>query len=242
MTQFLKVVDQIIDDYVDELYNGDVQILIVKNASDRDIHKFGELEHQDLYGEKEVPIGTDDKSIDHVWQEVDMMWHSDRAYLSDVHPFCGLYCSAADEGSSPTYFCNNITGWKNLDKDLQERIKSEGPVQFTVKNYFEKTTYPHDFRTPVWERAFKIKSKTEHELYKNDKFGEYIFFSEAYAKSKYADEITEKLFNNKENLYTHIWEPGDLVVWNNFTTTHRRDHTPSNVRRRLMRYAFHRSA
>ena len=238
MTIFTKEVYEIKKEYIDELYNGDVQILIIRNSNKEDVKKFGELENQDLYHKKEVPIGTDGNDEDYVWQEEDMLWHNDRAYLQDVHPFCGLYCITADEGSSPTYFCNSIESWKNLDSNLKNKIKEEGEVNFSVRNYFDRTNYPHDFRTPVYRRAFLMKSKAKHSMYRNDKFGEYIFFSPGYTSSENLEEIEKNIYKD-EFIYTHNWKPNDLIVWNNFTTSHKRDHTPSHVDRRLLRYAFH---
>lgn len=233
---FTKTVNDLND--LKDFYNGKIQVLIIKNSNENTIKSIGKLENQDLYGKKEVPIGTDDKSQDHVWQEEDMMWHNDRAYLSDIHKFVGLYCKEAEEGSSPTYFCDSIRAWTTLDDGLKKKVKEEGPVEFSVRNYFDRSTYPHDFKTPVYKRAFLMKSRTNRAVYQNDKFGEYLFFSPAYAGTKYLDELY-KIYDDTDNIHTHNWEAGDLVVWNNMTVSHKRDHTPSHIRRRLVRYAFH---
>ena len=221
---------------INDLYDGRVQVFIIKNAVKEDVQKFGELEIQDLYLKKEVPIGQDES--DHVLQEYDMMWHSDRAYNAVPHTFGGLYCVDYEEGASPTYFHDNIKGWQELPKDLQEKVKSEGPVFHSIRTYFDRADYPHNFRSKAYERHFKMNAKGNHSLYYNDKFGEYIFFSEGYANTKYLDELKEHMFKS-HNCYTHNWEVGDLVVWNNYTTAHRRDHTEPHVKRKLIRYAFH---
>lgn len=224
--------------WIRDFYNGKIQVLIIKNANEELIRYIGELEEQDLYGKKEVPIGTDNKKEDHVWQEEDMMWHNDRAYLDSIHPFVGLYCKQADEGSSPTYFCDSITAWKKLDDELKQKVIDEGSVEFSVRNYFERSKYPHDFRSEVYKRAFLMKSRSKQSIYRNDQFGEYLFFSPAYAGTDYYEELN-KIFEDEENIHVHNWSAGDLVIWNNMTVSHKRDHTPSHVKRRLMRYAFH---
>ena len=55
---------------------------------------------------------------------------------------------------------------------------------------------------------------------------------------EYLDELYQ-IYDDSNNIHTHNWEAGDLVVWNNMTVSHKRDHTPSHIRRRLVRYAFH---
>jgi len=238
MEAIKKTIYKITDQDINDLYSGNVHLLIVKNASETDIEKFGDLENQDLYGKKRVPVGTDDaKTEEHVWQTYEMLWHSDRAYLPDVHPFVGLYCKVADIGSSPTYFCDNFKAWQNLSDNLKAKIKEENPVHFSIRTYFERTTYPHTFRSAAYERLFKIKSKAYHNLYRNDIWGEYLFYSQGYAKTKYFEELNEEAFID-ENCFSHIWEPGDLLVFNNLTYSHRRDNTDEKIRRRLMRYAF----
>jgi len=237
MTEFIKVISDLNQSYIDELYDGSTQVLIVKNASKEDIHQFGELEMQDLYLKTEVPIGHNIDN-DHVMQEYDMRWHSDRAYDQVPHTFVGLYCEHANKGSSPTYFHDNISGWKSIPDDLKQKIKDEGPVFHSIKTYFERAEYPHDFRSKAYERHFKMHAKGWHELYKNDKFGEYLFFSEGYANTKYLDEIKNN-FYLEDNIHIHNWQPGDLVCWNNYTVSHKRDHTPPEVKRTLYRYAFH---
>jgi len=236
---FAKTVDEILPEDIDEFYKGNIDILIIKNANEGTIKDIGILEEQDLYGKKEVPIGTDDKKEDHVWQEEDMMWHNDRAYLSDIHPFVGLYCKEAEEGSSPTYFCDAKKAWSKLPSELKKKVKDEGEVEFSVRNYFDRSAYPHDFRSEVYKRAFLMKSKTKTNIYRNDQFGEYVFFSPAYANTKYFDELNQ-IFEDQDNIYVHNWQPNELVIWNNLTVPHKRDHTPSHVKRRLVRYAFSR--
>ena len=243
---FTKTIDKKVSDgwninySIEQFYKGNIDVLIIKNADENMIHQIGTLEEQDLYGKTEVPIGTDNKDEDHVWQEEDMMWHNDRAYLDDIHPFVGLYCKEAEEGSSPTYFCDAKKAWKKLDEKLQDKIKEEGPVEFSVKNYFERSAYPHDFRSEVYKRAFLMKSKTKQSIYRKDRFGEYVFFSPAYANTKYFDELNQ-IFEDQDNIYVHDWKPNQLVIWNNMTVPHKRDHTPSHIKRRLIRYAFHSS-
>ena len=59
------------------------------------------------------------------------------------------------------------------------------------------------------------------------------------SNTKYFDELNQ-IFEDQDNIYVHNWQPNELVIWNNLTVPHKRDHTPSHVKRRLVRYAFSR--
>ena len=222
---------------IEDLYNGKVDILVYKNAKEDLIEELGQLEKQDLHGTFKVPVGANNEERVALRQEDHLMWHNDRMYLKDVHPFVGLYCREAEEGSSGTMFCDMKKAWASLPQDLQEKVKAEGDVEFSLRNYFDRARYPYDLEKSSHARLLRLKSKCMNNIYRNDKFGEYAFFSPVYTSSEYLEELTSLLFK-PEFCWTHNWEAGDLVLWNNLTLSHRRDGTPRSVRRNLVRYAF----
>ena len=222
---------------IQDLYDGKVDYLIIKNATEDTIEELGQLQKQDLHGTFKVPVGANNEERVALRQEDHLMWHNDRMYFKDVHPFVGLYCREAEEGSSGTMFCDMKRAWASLPQDLQEKVKAEGEVEFSLRNYFDRARYPYDLEKSSHARLLRLKSKCMNTIYRSDKFGEYAFFSPVYTSSEYLDELSELLFK-PEFCFTHQWEAGDLVVWNNLTLSHRRDGTPRNVRRNLVRYAF----
>ena len=53
-----------------------------------------------------------------------------------------------------------------------------------------------------------------------------------------SDSLLEELFAITEDpaiVYAHIWQPGDLVIWDNRCITHARTDFPANERRLLHR-------
>ena len=134
MTEFVKRVNELKDENIAELFSGEISILLIENADQEVIHKFGELEAQDLYGKKTVPIGTNTPEDPHVWSTADMMWHQDRAYSDDVHPFVGLYCEAFDDGSSPTYFCDMKKAYQNWICVLDRLLKRSSSISDSTES------------------------------------------------------------------------------------------------------------
>lgn len=159
-------------------------------------------------------------------------------YFTDVHPYVGLRCRIVEKGASPTYFCDMKAAWAGLPEDLKEKVKEEGIVDYSLKNFFDRARYPYDVQKPSELRYLRMTRKCKGSIYRNDKFGEYAYFSPLYTSSKYYDELCELLFQDKY-IYEHEWNTGDLAIWNNITLSHMRKGTPRTIVRNLVRYAFH---
>lgn len=222
--------------HVEKLYDGSIGVLIIKNSKPEDIEFFGELLPQDMYSTKVIPIGTTNKEEEHVWSTTEMLWHQDRAYNKDVHPFVGLYCIAADEGASGTYFCDMQAVYRDSSDELKNKCDDVIAVNEVAK-YFRQAEYPHTFRNKVWERAYKAKAKAEHKLVQEDKHGKFYFYSEAYTIVEFEDELKSISYQDKY-IYKHTWSPTDLVVYNNYKVAHKRDYTAPEVDRRHLRFAL----
>lgn len=236
---FFLEVEEVTDEIISQLYDGDIGILLIRDCDSDLVSKFGELLPQDLYSSTVVPIGTKDKNKDHVWSTTEMLWHQDRAYSSSVHPFVGLYCIAADDGSSPTYFLDMQKAYSLSSNELKE--KAEGEIcSNEVSKYFRQIEYPHDFRTPAHERAYRMKAKAKHPLVQSDKYGKYYFYSPAYTITDLEHELIKECIKD-EYIHIHNWSPRDLLVYNNQKTLHKRDNTSADIDRRHLRFAIGRS-
>ena len=234
--RFVEEINEVTDEVIDQLYEGDIGILILRDVDQDIVERFGELLPQDLYSNKVVPVGTNDKSQDHVWSTTEMLWHQDRAYNKSVHPFVGLYCIAADTGSSPTYFLDMQRAYHNSSEELKQKT-DQVVCSNEVSKYFKQKEYPHHFRTPAWERAYRMKARAEHPLVQSDKHGKYYFYSPAYTVTDYEQELKQECIKD-EYTFVHHWSPRDLLVYNNLKTLHKRDDTAANVDRRHLRFAI----
>jgi len=53
-----------------------------------------------------------------------------------------------------------------------------------------------------------------------------------------SDALLERLFDHQEQerfLYRHVWQPGDLLLWDNRSTLHARSDFDASERRRMRR-------
>ena len=231
----LKKVDQ---ETKKKFYAGEIDLLILEDTNTITIDDFGELEAQDLYGTLAVPIGAHSEQKVALRQEEDQLWHNDRMYFKDIHPYVGLRCNEVDKGASPTYFCDMHAAWDSLPEDLKQNVRDEGEVDFTLANFFKRARYPYDVQKPAELRYLRMTRKCKNTICKEDGKGEYAYFSPAYTSSKYYNELNQLLFQDKF-VYAHEWKDNDLVVWNNKTISHMRKGTPRHIVRNLVRYAFH---
>ena len=221
------------DNTINDLSNGKIDLCILSDVDKDTIKQFGELLEQDLTGMKEITVGNDDIKFN--LQKIEMGWHSDGSHLNITPKFGGLYGVEIGEGSSPTYFCNMKSVWKNLSVSLKEKIKNESKVTFSVQNYYDKAVWPFlNFDSEKQEQTYLRFAKAKKSLYHNDEFGEYLFYSPFYSPVEYLDN---NIFQEKY-IHTHHWKNRDLVVWNNYTTSHKRDDTSPDITRRLVRYAI----
>ena len=234
---FVKSFDTITDQVVKLLFDNSIGVVIINNAKKEDINQFGNIVPQDIfYGLSEIPIGTLDKTKQHVYSTTEMLWHSDGSYSKDVHPIVGLFCISASEGSSPTYFCDMQSAYSNANLSLKNR--TEGVLcQHSVTKYFNQREYPHKFKDKRHERLQRIKGKAIHNLVCEDNYGKYFFYNEGYTETEFEDELKSVCYQNK-NIYKHVWNPNQLIVYNNYKVTHKRDDTPDYVDRRHLRFAI----
>lgn len=226
---------EINQDIVEGFRKGKHALIVIRNADETTVSKFGELLPQDMYGKTAVTIGYDDKDGDRLNHTTEMMWHQDRAYHKDVHPYVGLFCLRADPGSSKTYFVNMQQVFENSPTDLQESARQQRCVN-SITKYMKQEEYPYKFKSPAHQRAYRMANRTMHPLVWNDEYGEYYFFSKAYTETDLEDRLQEQVNNTRS--YIHDWQCGDLLVYNNYKVVHCREATDINVIRQHVRYAL----
>jgi len=229
-----NIAKEVNDETIKGLADGTYDLCILNDVDKDAVKEFGELLNQDLSNQKEVGIGNDE--VDYNLAKIEMGWHNDSSHLKNTHKFGALYGVEIQEGSSPTYFCNMRSVWRDLSGEVKEKIKNESETEFSVSNYYDKAIWPFfSFKSNKQEQVYLRFAKAKKNLYRNDEFGEYLFYSPYYANVDYLKP--ENIFQDKY-IIEHHWKNRDLVVWNNMTLSHRRADTPDHVVRKLVRYAI----
>lgn len=167
------------------------------------------------------------------------VWHTDMSYL-DLPPDASmLYALEIPPSGGNTYFCGMQAVWKALPAALKakiegRRIKHDGT--FNSGGYVRRGVTPTDdpHNAPgAWHPAVCVHPITgEPALYLGRRRNSYVEGLPPAESEALLNELWQFL-NSPEFFYEHHWRVGDLVLWDNRSTMHRRDPF-DNATRRVM--------
>ena len=168
-------------------------------------------------------------------------WHQDMTY--HPHPPVGaaLYALELPPSGGNTEFCNLYRAYDTLPAALRERIKDLGCVHDITRDSSGRlrkghvpTTDPRQAQGPVHPLVMTHPRTGRKHLYLGRRPFAYIpglslEDSEALIDTLWAHCADPEL------KWTQVWELGDLVLWDNRCTMHRRDSFDPSTRRVMHR-------
>lgn len=193
----------------------------------------------DIYVVSNV-LGEDGKPIGSLGAG-EATWHTDMSYLQEPPDASMLYSIEIPKQGGDTWFCSMEGALQDMPKALLSqlrslRIKHDGT--YNSGGYLRQglkdsndpvnsvgTPHPAVCAHPVTGRPY---------LYLGRRRNAYVM--------DHALEDSEKLLDalwsypvQAHNVYRHQWQLGDLVMWDNRTTMHRRDSFDASARRIMHR-------
>lgn len=167
------------------------------------------------------------------------VWHTDMSYL-DLPPDASmLYALEIPPRGGNTWFCGMHAAWESLPAALKakladRRIKHDGT--YNSGGYVRKGVTPTDdpHKAPgAWHPAVcRHPLSGEAILYLGRRRNSYVEGLSPAESEALLDELWAHA-DKPEHLYEHKWRVGDLVLWDNRSTMHRRDPF-DNAARRVM--------
>ncbi|MEO1017866.1 MAG: TauD/TfdA family dioxygenase [Pseudomonadota bacterium] len=145
----------------------------------------------------------------------EMNWHADQAFRANPATLSLLYGVIIPPKGGHTYFCNTRMGYEALPDTLKSRAKVLKGTYLPGPNHkIEKVEVAHDL-------VMTKPDDGNHVLYvsKSTRGVEGLPETEA-------QEFLEELLSYQlrpEHVYEHDWRPGDLLIYDNGQTLHRRD-------------------
>ena len=169
------------------------------------------------------------------------VWHTDMSYLEVPPDASMLYALEVPPDGGNTWFCSMRAAWRTMPAELkaalgERRIKHDGT--YNSGGYLRQGVTPTDdprVAPGAWHPAVCIHPDSgEPTLYLGRRRNAYIEGLSPTASEALLDRIwahaTQPTFS-----YEHRWRVGDLVLWDNRTTMHRRDPFDGAARRVMHR-------
>jgi taurine dioxygenase len=169
------------------------------------------------------------------------VWHTDMSYLEVPPDASMLYALEVPPEGGDTWICSMEAAWATLPEALKarvlgRRIKHDGT--YNSGGFLRKGVEPSDdpHKAPgAWHPAVCVHPFTgAPSLYLGRRRNSYV---EGLAPADSA-ALLDALWAHIESpglSYAHKWSVGDLLLWDNRTTMHRRDPFDANTRRVMHR-------
>lgn len=169
------------------------------------------------------------------------VWHTDMSY--EVNPPLASMLTAREIPASggSTWFCDMIGAYADMPDTLKQRIaklkikhdgtyNSGGLLRAGVTPTDDPVTAPGTLHPAV----IRIPETNDLALYLGRRRMSYASGLSLADSEVLLDELWQFPVA-PHRIYKHNWQIGDLVVWDNRTTMHRRDAFPADERRRMHR-------
>ncbi len=166
-------------------------------------------------------------------------WHTDMSYAAQPPDASMLYALEIPKGGGDTSFCSMKAALARMPKALVERvrhldIKHDGTYD-SGGNVRKGLTPSNDARTSVGTPhpiVIRHPVSGEQALYLGRRLNAYVMGLELEESERLLDELWSYV---ETAVYRHRWALGDLVLWDNRTTMHRRDAFDPKARRVMHR-------
>jgi taurine dioxygenase len=171
----------------------------------------------------------------------ELVWHTDMSYLEDPPKASMLYALEIPPLGGNTSFCSMYAAWETLPAALKARcaglrIKHDGT--YNSGGYLRQGVTPTDDpRTSpgaVHPLVCTHPDTGRQMLYLGRRRNAYLLGLELSESEALLDELWQYV-ERPEFSWEHVWRVGDLVMWDNRCTMHRRDPFDDTARRIMHR-------
>jgi taurine dioxygenase len=162
-------------------------------------------------------------------------WHADISHKpwqtkGGTMPLRCLYCdSISEDERSQTHWFDQTWAYDHIPIELKDKVENLFSVhKAPYSTGWDSNMFPFILRCPITgKKSLSLQS---------------LFFKNFVGLDRYESiAIVKKLFDvalSKENVISHKWSVGDLIISNNYTTSHKRESLTSKNERTLWRTTF----
>jgi len=183
------------------------------------------------------PIGINDAGI---------LWHTDTCFLADPDLFASLYAVEVPSTGGDTHFVSTAAAYEALTDAQRQRFEGMRVVQSYALSIEKMRDRGLLRRAHSVEQARASMPDVEQPLIKTHPVTgrKVVYANEAFSKAVVglpadeSDAVLSALFEavtSPPHGYTHRWQAGDLLIWDNIATQHLATFDYGDQRRLLYR-------
>ncbi len=167
------------------------------------------------------------------------LWHSDSSFMNPRAAYSMLHCVIKPSWGGNTEFADLRHAYDTLDERTREEIKDLKAEHFALHTriLLGDDAYTDDQKKEIppaiWPLADTHSGSGRKLLYVGVHAHQITGWPTAESRM-YLQDLLEHA-TQRENVYVHEWEPGDLVIWDNRSTLHRGRRFDIAERRELRR-------
>ena len=170
----------------------------------------------------------------------EMWFHTDKCYVEKPHRASFLYAVEIPTEGGHTKFASLYNAYDRLPADIKSRI--EGRKVLQVYDYgkdqaadLDDIDARLDELLHYWQPIVVTNPDTGRKaVYVSRLMSLRIEGMDAAESREVLDTICD-IVEADDNVYEHVWRPGDIVVWDNLSCVHARTDWPREQRRTLRR-------
>jgi taurine dioxygenase len=178
---------------------------------------------------------------------LEVVWHSDNSYIEEPPVGSMLYALEAPRDSGLTSFSNQYLAYEGLSDGIKARIKGRWAKHDASRNSagmlrpgIKTPERPEDVPGPFHPMVIRNPESGRECLY----LGRRRIFPSQFIEGLPIEESEELLdilwaaATRDELTWTHVWSPGDVLLWDNRYVMHHRTPISETQRRIMIRTQF----
>lgn len=169
------------------------------------------------------------------------IWHTDMSYTEQPPTASLLYCLECPPASGDTWFANMYSAYDEMAGELRDKVVGRRAIHDSTYNSagqqrmgFKEIVDPREApgaRHPIIRTHPETGRRT---LYLGRRRNNYIVDMPLEESEKLLDQLWAHMTADKF-VWRHRWRPGDILIWDNRCTMHRRDSFDDKYRRIMHR-------
>ena len=173
----------------------------------------------------------------------ELQWHSDQSYMQQPATGAALYALELPPSGGETYWVDLRAAYAGLPRQLRAKIASKRGIFDYAKRL---AGYGRETDREISEEAKRLTPPVTHALVRaNPETGDHSLYLDStttigidYMDTASGLALLDEVYENvtrDEFVYAHRWQVGDLVLWDNGVTMHRRTPFDPSARRLMKR-------